>query len=113
MAAPAATIGGLALATLALHVRDPHGQGAWGVCPIAAPRLSCPRCGGLRAGHAPTEGDVLGAPSTTPPLVVVLPFLLAALGVGSVARWRGTAHGVPRAAVRPLLVAGVALLAVF
>ena len=32
--APVATIAGLAAATAALHLRDPHASGSWGYCPI-------------------------------------------------------------------------------
>ena len=45
MLAPALTIGGLGLATLALHLRDPHAHGSWGLCPSAAIGIYCPGCG--------------------------------------------------------------------
>ena len=42
MVPPAAVIGGLAAASLALHLRDPHEQGSWGLCPSAA--VASPPC---------------------------------------------------------------------
>ncbi len=64
MLAPAATIGGLSLLTLALHVRDPHEHGSWGLCPSAAMGFYCPGCGGLRAVNDLTHGDVGAALSS-------------------------------------------------
>src|SRR5690242_19407176 len=36
MVAPVVTIATLSLATLALHYRDPHQHGSWGLCPFNA-----------------------------------------------------------------------------
>ena len=47
--APTALVGGLGLATLALHLRDPHDSYSWGLCPSSVLGLACPGCGGLRA----------------------------------------------------------------
>ena len=55
MVPPVAVAGGLAAATLALHLRDPHDQNSWGICPTAAMGFSCPGCGGLRAYWAPHD----------------------------------------------------------
>ena len=45
-----------------LHLRDPHVQNSWGVCPLyAATGLYCPGCGGLRAVNDVTNGDFLAA----------------------------------------------------
>ena len=64
MLAPALTIGGLSLATLALHLRDPHSSGTWGYCPSALLGFSCPGCGGLRAVNDLTrhilQGPIVG-----------------------------------------------------
>lgn len=55
----AAGIGGLALA---LHLHDPHRSGAWGACPsLWIFGVVCPLCGGLRAVHDLTHGDIVAA----------------------------------------------------
>jgi len=103
VAAPAYTIGGLALATLALHVRDPHEQNSWGLCPSAALGFSCPGCGGLRAVNDLTHGDVGAALSSNLLLVVAMPLAVLALGLWTADRWRGTATTVPWGRLRPLV----------
>ena len=90
MVAPTATISGLALATLALHVRDPHVQNSWGFCPSAALGFYCPGCGGLRAVNDMTHGDVGAALSSNLLLVALMPVVVVALGVWFVRRWRGS-----------------------
>jgi len=110
---PVLTIGGLAAATLALHLRDPHQHGSWGLCPSAALGIYCPGCGGLRAVNDLTHGEVGAAASSNLALVVLLPFAVLGLGVWAVARWRGTTVTVPAAAVRPVLWVGLALLLAF
>lgn len=57
--------------TTALHYRDPHVAGSWGQCPSAAVGIYCPGCGGLRAVHHLTNGDV-GAAFSSNAAVVVL-----------------------------------------
>ncbi len=89
MAAPAATLGGLGLATLALHLRDPHQSGSWGYCPSAALGFWCPGCGGLRAVNDLTHGDVGAAASSNLLFIVLLPFLVFLLGRWTVERWLG------------------------
>lgn len=89
MLAPALTIGGLALTTLALHVRDPH-DGGWGLCPTAALGFACPGCGGLRAVNDLTNLDVGAAASSNLAFVLALPFLVAGLALWALHRWRGT-----------------------
>ena len=64
MTAPVATIAGLAAATVALHVRDPHVSGSWGYCPLSLLGIYCPGCGGLRAVNDLTHGDLAGAASS-------------------------------------------------
>ena len=46
MLAPAITIGGLGAATVALHFRDPHASGSWGMCPSAMLGIACPGAAG-------------------------------------------------------------------
>jgi len=110
---PAVTIGGLGLATLALHLRDPHVAGSWGQCPSAALGLYCPGCGGLRAVNDLTNGDLLGAASSNLALLVALPFLVAGLGLWALGRWRGVSHALPMNLVRPIAWISLALLGVF
>lgn len=113
MLAPAVTVGVLAAAVVALHVRDPHQSGSWGYCPSAALGLDCPGCGGLRAVNNLTNGDLVGAASSNLAFIVALPFLLVGLGVWVVARWRGTPVRLSARVGRPALYVGVALLVVF
>lgn len=113
VAAPALTIGGLAAATLALHVRDPHEQYSWGLCPSAALGFWCPGCGGLRAVNDLTNGDVGAALSSNLLLVVAMPFAVVALGLWTADRWRGVPSTVPWARLRPLLPALLVVVLAF
>ena len=105
--APLVTIGGLGLATLALHLRDPHVGGSWGICPSAAMGFWCPGCGGLRAVNDLTHGDVVSAASSNLLLVVLMPFAVIALAVWTLDRWQGRTRRLPRGVV---VVGGWALL---
>ena len=113
MVAPAATLGGLALVTVALHVRDPHVQGSWGVCPLAAMGVYCPGCGGLRAVNDLTHGDVAAAASSNLAFVVLLPFLVLGLALWVRARWRGVPLRPDPRVVARVTWAGFAVLLVF
>lgn len=113
VAAPALTIGGLAAATLALHVRDPHEQYSWGLCPSAALGFWCPGCGGLRAVNDLTHGEVGAALSSNLLLVLAMPFAVVALGLWAADRWRGTPATIPWLRLKPLLPALFVVLAVF
>ena len=113
VAAPALTIGGLAAATLALHVRDPHEQYSWGLCPSAALGFWCPGCGGLRAVNDLTHGEVGAAVSSNLLLVLAMPFAVLALGLWAADRWRGTPSTIPWPRLKPLLPALFVVLAVF
>lgn len=115
MRGPAVALGGVAVATLALRLRDPHQQGSWGVCPLAALGIWCPGCGGLRAVNDLTHGELLAAASSNLLLVASLP-LVALLAAGWVARaWTGRPVGGPTLALRGVwagrLAAGYAVLA--
>ncbi len=70
--------GGLAVGlTIALHVRDPHTSGSWGICPVLLlTGQYCPGCGGLRAVSDLTHGDLAGAVSSNVVLVVLAPVLV-------------------------------------
>ena len=89
MLAPALTIGGLGLATLALHLRDPHAHGSWGLCPSAAIGIYCPGCGGLRAVNDLTNGQVGAAASSNLLLLVAIPVVVFLLGRWALDGWTG------------------------
>src|SRR4051794_35448113 len=81
LAVPAVSIGALAATTLALHFRDPHSQGSWGVCPsYALFGVYCPGCGGLRAVNDLTNFDLLGAASSNLYFVAFVPLIVFLLG---------------------------------
>ena len=89
----------VAVATLALAVRDPHRPGSWGWCPTQVlTHLDCPACGSLRAVHDLTQLDLAAAASSNLLLVVVLPVALGLWLRRVVAAWRGGE------AMRPLTV---------
>src|SRR6478735_3770606 len=112
MRAPVITLGLLSAATVALHLRDPHQHGAWGLCPSAALGVYCPGCGGLRAVNDLTNGDLGAAASSNLAFIVVLPFLLIGLGVWTWSRWTGRPVHVPQRTVHVVAYGGLALLAV-
>ena len=113
MLAPASTIGGLALLTLALHVRDPHEHGSWGLCPSAALGFYCPGCGGLRAVNELTHGDVGAAASSNVVLVVLMPFAVLALLLWAADRWQGRTRRPSCRVLSPGVLAFVGVLLVF
>jgi hypothetical protein len=85
----AGVVGGL---TIALHVRDPHDAGSWGLCPwLAITGQYCPGCGALRAVNDLTNGDVLGAASSNLIFVVMVPVLVLWW-----LRWTAGAWSAPR-----------------
>lgn len=112
MTTPALTIGGLAAATLALHLRDPHDQYSWGRCPSAALGFSCPGCGGLRAVNDLTHGDLGAALSSNVLVVVAMPFAVLALALWARDAWRGTST-IRWGRLTPLLPALLVVLVAF
>lgn len=90
MLAPAITVGALGAATLALHFRDPHASGSWGMCPSAMLGISCPGCGGLRAVNDLTNFQLVDAASSNLLFVLALPVILFALVRWVTDQWRGT-----------------------
>jgi len=110
---PALTIGGLAAATVALHVRDPHTRYSWGMCPSAALGLSCPGCGGLRAVNDLTNGDLAAAASSNLLLVVAIPFAVVVLGLWALDSWRGTPATIPWKRLKPLVPVLLAVVLAF
>lgn len=113
LVAPLTTIGVLGVATLALHLRDPHAQGSWGFCPSAALGFWCPGCGGLRAVNDMTNGQLLDAASSNLAFVVALPFVVAALAMWTLERWRGRRRPVSPSVLVRVGVGVLALVAVF
>ncbi|MEQ6901698.1 DUF2752 domain-containing protein [Nocardioides sp. YIM 152588] len=89
MVAPAAVAGGLAAATLALHLRDPHEQGSWGLCPTAAMGFWCPGCGGLRAVNDLGNLRIVDAASSNLLFVASIPLLAYLFYRWSAGRWTG------------------------
>jgi hypothetical protein len=111
--APVATIAGLAAATIALHVRDPHSSGSWGYCPISLLGFYCPGCGGLRAVNDLTQGDLMGAVSSNAHLILAMPVAVFVLARWTLDAWRGRQRGRTALSSWPVLSVGIALTTVF
>ena len=112
--APLVTIGTLSAATLALHLRDPHERGSWGVCPLSLLGIYCPGCGGLRAVNDLTDGDVKAAASSNLLVTVGIPIAVVALALWAVRSWRGVpARRLPARAERALWWAGAVVALAF
>lgn len=74
MRGPLLTAAGVTVATIALHVRDPHVTHSWGVCPLyALTGIYCPGCGGLRGVNDLTNGHVGAAASSNLLMVCAIP----------------------------------------
>ncbi|MCR1781583.1 DUF2752 domain-containing protein [Nocardioides carbamazepini] len=91
MASPFLVAGGITAATLALHFRDPHAEGSWGLCPSAALGFSCPGCGGLRAVNDLTDLRFLDAVSSNLLFVATIPLFAWIFWRWSAGRWTGRA----------------------
>ena len=110
MVPPALVVGGLAAATVALHLRDPHEQGAWGMCPTKALfGFECPGCGGLRAVNDLTNLQMLDAASSNLMFVLSIPLLAYVFFRWSQGRWRARSW---EPSARASNVSAVALIAV-
>jgi hypothetical protein len=81
---------GAAVATVALHVRDPHVTHSWGVCPLyALTGVYCPGCGALRAVNDLTDGHLGQAASSNLLLVLAVPVAVVLFARWSYAAWSG------------------------
>ena len=90
-------------AVAVLHVRDPHQTGSYGFCPwLLLTGTYCPGCGGLRAVHDLSHGDVAAALSSNVLVVALIPVAVLLWAGWMWARWRDRAHPVLRR-VSPLL----------
>lgn len=88
---PLITGGVLAAAAVGVALRDPHRPGSWGVCPfLLLTGQPCPLCGGLRAVHDLSRGDLAGAWGSNALVVVLLPVVAVVIGAWTVRRWRGS-----------------------
>lgn len=110
--APVLVAIGLLVASVALHLRDPHRTGSWGFCPwLAMTGTYCPGCGGLRAVNDLTHGDVPAAASSNLLLVGTIPLLAAWWLRRVVDGWHGVRRTVDeRAALALTLVLVVAAM---
>ena len=113
MLAPAITIGSLGAATVALHFRDPHVSGSWGMCPTAMLGFACPGCGGLRAVNDLTDLRLVDAASSNLLFVLAIPVILFGLGRWVVYEWRGTTPSARPELTWVLTTGVVTLLVVF
>lgn len=113
LAAPAAVGGAVLAASAALHFRDPHVAGSWGMCPTAALGFWCPGCGGLRAVNDLTHAEVVDAASSNLLFVASIPLILYAFARWTVGRFTGRAWDPATARVNVVAGAVIALMVVF
>lgn len=106
--------GGLVIATVALHVRDPHAPGSWAFCPwFLLTGTYCPGCGGLRAVSDLTHADLAAALSSNALFVTSLPLLAAVWLRSVVRRWQGPPRPLPPRLVVAATVVGCAAALTF
>jgi hypothetical protein len=93
---PGAAAAGGAAAVLLLHVRDPHIEGAYGLCPVYALfGVYCPGCGGMRAVHNLTEGHIVDSLHSNLLALPVLTLYVLWVGDWAIRAWRGKGPRVP------------------
>lgn len=110
---PALVAGSVAAASVALHFRDPHAEGSWGICPTAAMGLACPGCGGLRAVNDLTNFQLVDAASSNLLFVASIPLLVYAFYRWTAGRWTGRPWDPSNRILAVLPVALVLLMIVF
>jgi hypothetical protein len=87
---PLLGVAGVAVATVALHVRDPLVTHSWGVCPLyALTGVYCPGCGALRAVNDLTGAHLGHAASSNLLLVLAVPVAVVLFARWSYAAWAG------------------------
>lgn len=112
--APLLTAGAVGAATLALHLRDPHDQGSWGLCPVyATTGLYCPGCGALRAVNDLTNLDVVGAASSNLLFVASIPLLVLFWAWWLRRAWSGGPSGPGVRRAGPLIATMAVLMVAF
>jgi len=90
MVGPLATLVGLSLATLYVRQVDPNVPGHYPGCPTQVfLGIDCPGCGGLRATHALTQGDIPAAADHNLLIVALIPGVVILLGLWVWRAWRG------------------------
>jgi hypothetical protein len=91
LVAPVLTAACAVAAVTLVHLRDPHVYGSYAACPwLVLTGFDCPGCGGLRALHDLTHGDLAAAVSSNLLVVaVLLPLALLGWSAWARARWRG------------------------
>ena len=116
---PLLAAGGVAAATLALWLRDPHQHASWGLCPFKLlTGWDCPACGGLRAVNDLTHGQILAAWHSNALFVTALPAIVCAWVWWWLRSLRGSRPAGSARRPRPgtqtaLAVAGFALILAF
>jgi hypothetical protein len=104
----------LALATAAVHVRDPHVTHSWGVCPLyAMTGIYCPGCGGLRGVNDLTNGHLGQAASSNLLLVLALPFAAVFFARWVYGAWTGRGVRAIPALPRPVTTTLIVVAVVF
>lgn len=74
---PLVTVVVVGALAVALHLRDPHQEGSWGLCPwFVLTGHYCPGCGTLRAVNDLSNGDIVSASSSNLLFVVLVPVLV-------------------------------------
>jgi Protein of unknown function (DUF2752) len=112
---PLGAAAAVGVAVLALHLRDPHQHGSWGLCPFKAlTGWDCPGCGGLRAVNDLGNGHLLDAAHSNLLFVASLPLALALWAMWARRSWTGDdGPRLPAGAFRPLMLAATVVALAF
>ncbi len=113
MVRPALVVAGVTAVTVALHVRDPHEPGSWGICPTAALGFWCPGCGSLRAVNDLTNLRFLDAASSNLVFVAAIPVLAYWFGRWTYGRWSGRPWNPSARAQNRMVAVTLVVLGVF
>ncbi|MEU1985782.1 DUF2752 domain-containing protein [Nocardia sp. NPDC019395] len=96
VALPVAVAGAGAAAVLLLHLRDPHIEGSYGVCPTwGLFGVYCPGCGGMRAVHNLTDGHIIDSLHSNLLALPVLVLFVLWVGDWAIRAWRGEGPRLP------------------